>query len=47
MGALFFSLVAWLPTPLNIVCLGVVALFFLVTFLHLACFILDLIPFLR
>jgi len=40
------ALLSWLPTPLNIVCPALVALFFLFTLLHVAAFILDLIPFL-
>lgn len=40
------SMLAWLPAPLNIVCIGVVALFFLFTVLHLIAFILDIVPFL-
>ena len=39
-------LFAWMPFPLYIICTGVVALFFLMTALHLVRFILDLIPFL-
>lgn len=43
---IFNLLFAWMPVPLAVICGGVVALFFLLTALHLVKFILDLIPFL-
>lgn len=46
MTALYYALLGWLPFPLDIICSGVVFIFFLVVFLRLICFILDLIPFL-
>ena len=46
MHTLFVLLVGWLPSPLNIIAIGVIGIFFLICFLHLVCFILDLIPFL-
>lgn len=39
-------LLSWLPTPLFIMCIGVVSIFFIMTLLRLIAFILDLIPFL-
>lgn len=41
-----YPLFGWLPPVLQIVCFGVVSIFFLVTALRLVAFILDLIPFL-
>lgn len=40
------ALLSWLPFPLNLVCAGAIALFFLFTLLHVGAFILDFIPFL-
>lgn len=42
----FLTLFDWMPSGLFLVCSGVVIIFFLVSILHLVCFILDLIPFL-
>lgn len=39
-------LLGWLPTTLQIVCLGAFAIFIVVSILHLIAFILDIIPFL-
>lgn len=44
---LFGGLFGWMPLPLSVACVGVVVVFFLVTFCHIVSFILDLIPFLR
>lgn len=46
LGQVFVLLFAWLPLPLALISSGVVALFFIFVGLHLARFILDLIPFL-
>lgn len=46
MNAFFYALLGWLPAPLDVICCAVVFLFFLIVFLRLVCFILDLIPFL-
>ena len=46
MSGFFISLFGWMPPGLVLLCSGVVFIFFLVSFLHLVCFILDLIPFL-
>lgn len=43
---LFYALLGWLPTPLYVACVAVIALFFLFTTLHIVRFVLDLIPFL-
>lgn len=46
MGRFYVALLGWLPWPLQVVCIGVVAIFMIVTLLHLIAFILDIIPFL-
>lgn len=46
MGKFYVALLGWLPLPLQIICVGVIAIFFIVTILHLIAFILDIIPFL-
>lgn len=46
MTQFFYALFGWLPPGLEVLCCGVVFIFFVVTLLHLICFILDLIPFL-
>ena len=46
MHGFLVSLFGWMPVSLQILCGGVIALFFLVTILHVVRFILDLIPFL-
>ena len=46
MHLFFANLLGWLPYPLDVICIGVLALFFLFTALHLISFILDIIPFL-
>lgn len=40
------SLFGWMPPELQLLCIGVVALFFLFTVLNIVRFIFDLIPFL-
>lgn len=46
MWSFFTSLFSWLPSDLQLVCSGVVVIFFLVTLLRIVRFVLDLIPFL-
>lgn len=46
MLATIYQLFAWLPTPLYVVCCGLVLIFLLVTILRLIRLILDIIPFL-
>lgn len=43
---LFTVLFGWMPPMLALICSAVVFLFFLISFLHIICFIIDLIPFL-
>jgi hypothetical protein len=42
----FTALFGWLPPALQIIAIGVVAIFFVLTILRLIAFILDVIPFL-
>lgn len=46
MLSFFTSLFVWLPPCLQVLCSGVVAIFFIVIVLRVVRFILDLIPFL-
>lgn len=46
MMSFFTSLFVWMPIELQLVCIGVVALFFLFTILNIVRFIFDIIPFL-
>lgn len=43
---LWFNLFTWMPNSLMYLCVGAVSLFFLIAFLNVIVFILDLIPFL-
>lgn len=45
MGALFSALFGWMPFLLQVICTGIVAIFFIVSALHVIAFILDLLPF--
>lgn len=44
---LFGGLFGWMPPLLSTACVGVVAIFFIISFCHIIQFILDLIPFVR
>lgn len=46
MTVFFYALFGWMPPVLQIVCCGVVAIFFIFTALHIVRLIFDLIPFL-
>lgn len=47
MGATVLAMLEWLPASLQLLCLGVVAIFVISTLMRLIGFILDCIPFLR
>ena len=46
MGAIFSLLLGWLPGPLYIISLGVIAIFGIIVILRIVALILDVIPFL-
>lgn len=46
MSALVGTLLVWMPLPFKLIALGVVAIFFVFTVLHIVRFIMELIPFL-
>lgn len=46
MLSMFFSLFSWMPTVLQVICIGALAIFFIIIILRLVIFILDLIPWL-
>lgn len=41
----FLSLFAWMPPPLPVICGGAVVIFFVLSFVHLLKFIIDIILF--
>lgn len=45
MISFYVNLIAWLPLPLQIICSGVIAIFFFMAIVNIIAFILDLIPF--
>lgn len=42
----FVNLISWMPLSIQIICTGVIAIFFIMTIINLVCLILELIPFL-
>ena len=46
MGTIFSLLLSWLPGPLYVVALGVIAIFGIMVILRIVALILDVIPFL-
>jgi len=46
MGTIFSLLLGWLPGPLYVVALGVIAIFGIMVILRIVALILDVIPFL-
>ena len=46
MGTIFSLLLGWLPGPLYVVVLGVIAIFGIMVILRIVALILDVIPFL-
>lgn len=45
MISFYVNLIAWMPAVLQVICTGVIAIFFLMAIVNLIAFILDLIPF--
>ena len=46
MLAMFLSLFSWMPPILQVICIGAIAIFFIIILLRLIIFILELIPWL-
>lgn len=42
----YLNLIGWMPVALQIICTGVIAIFFILAIVNLVRLILDLIPFL-
>lgn len=47
MGATVLAMLEWLPASLQLLCVGVVAIFVISTLMRLISFVLDIIPFVR
>jgi|GEM_PF-3759367 len=45
MIAALYALFVWMPTPLNVICMGVMTTFFFITFLRILALIKSIIPF--
>lgn len=41
------AMLEWLPASLQLICIGVVAIFVISTIMRLVSFVLDIIPFVR
>lgn len=46
MISFYIQLISWLPLTLQVICTGVIAIFFLMAIVNLIALILELIPFL-
>lgn len=46
MISFYLNLIAWMPAALQVICTGVIAIFFIMAIVNLVRLILDLIPFL-